>query len=74
MEQQKLIACALCQQNFPPGCPAQLAQVLAAAHLALVEVVAEGQAHAQRHPRRGRDRGTYTYFEIYQRDKVGFFI
>lgn len=47
----KLIACALCQQSISPGCPAQPAQVPAAPHLALVEDVAEGQAHAQRYPR-----------------------
>lgn len=42
-----------------PSCPTQLAQIPAAPHLALVEVVAEGQAPPQRHPRRGRDRGEY---------------
>lgn len=70
---QKLITSALCQQSISPGCPAQPAQVPQAPHLALVEVVAEGQAHAQRYPRWGRDRGTYQNLEILLRDIFGFF-
>lgn len=39
--------------------PTQLAQIPPTPHLALVEVVAEGQAPAQRLPYRGRDRRKY---------------
>lgn len=46
-------------QSGSPSCPAQLAQIPAAPHLALVEDVAEGQAPPQRHPRRGWARGKY---------------
>lgn len=44
-----------------PSCPAQLAQVLAAPHLAMVETLAEGQASSQRHPHRGWNRGAYAH-------------
>ena len=36
-------------QNRFASSPAQLAQIPAAAHMALVEAVAEGEAHVERH-------------------------
>ncbi|KAJ8889908.1 hypothetical protein PR048_009413 [Dryococelus australis] len=45
-------------QDRPPSGTKEPAQVPPAAHLAMVEAVAEGQAAAQRHPYRGRDQGT----------------
>jgi len=40
-------------QDCPPGGAAQPAQVHAAAPVAMVETVAEGEAYAKRHAHRG---------------------
>jgi hypothetical protein len=42
-------------QDRSPGGAAKPPQVPAAAHMAMVETVAEGEAYAQRHAHRGRD-------------------
>ena len=46
-------------QDCPPGGAAQPAQVHAAAPVAMVETVAEGEAYAKRHAHRGWDEGSY---------------
>lgn len=46
-------------QDCSPGGAAKPPQVPAAAHMAMVETVAEGEAHAERHAHRGRNEGTY---------------
>jgi hypothetical protein len=40
-------------QNRPPGRTAKSPQVSAAAHMAMVETVAEGEAYVERHADRG---------------------
>ena len=42
-------------QDCPPGGAAQPTQVYAAAPVAMVETVAEGEAYAERHAHRGWD-------------------
>jgi hypothetical protein len=46
-------------QDCPPGGAAQPTQVYATAPVAMVETVAEGEAHVERHARRGWDEGSY---------------
>lgn len=43
----------------PSSVPEKLAQIPQTAYLAMVQIVAEGQTTAQRHPYRGRDCREY---------------
>ena len=53
----KKVTWVILLQNCFASSPAKPAKVPATAHMAMVEVVAEGEAYAQRHQDRGWDEG-----------------